>query len=185
LEIDPRNLQLDVSVPEQSIVSRSVNERVSQLNAAAEMGVVSREEYLLSMARDLERPVTNAQEREIHWLHDLIVDIANGEQYEGIPSINFPLFQLVAQQYIYGLDRKAEDTPRRTARVEAAVETQRQIALERMAPMSEQPEGASEPTADETGSLPPPSGAPESINPTSAPTGATGGLSLGLPAAVA
>lgn len=188
-EIDPRRVNLTISVREDSIISRSVDERTQQLDQSLAVGLISPEEHTLAMVSELERPITQSQAREVEFIRRLVVDIVNTEEpFQGQPSINFRMFTLVATLAIHGLDPTDEDDLPTIARLEAAIEKQRTIALEK----AQQEQGALDAPPPQNagaangsnGSAPfpggPPQGAPESINPVTSPVGAAGGLPLGL-----
>lgn len=193
LDLDPRWISLNVMVREQSIVQRSVQERMMKLNESLALGVISPEEYVLEMADELERPVTAAQGREIHFLRTMMNRIMDGSPFNGLPGVDFNMFLIVARSAQYGVDLQEQDGLRRYALIERAIEVQRQIALEQTAQSQglsgeaggSQSIGSPQLPGEEFSSVPPVQGAPESINPLTAPTGAAGGLPAGLPAAVA
>jgi hypothetical protein len=185
--IDPENIALRVEVREESITSRSISERRTQLNESLELGIIGPDEYILENAMELERPITAAQEKEIQFIHSLIIDISEGEPFQGMPSLNTGLFENIARMAIHGLDLNEPDSRQTIALLEQAMEIQRQIALEmaqQMQGVAEQEQGQAA-QGEQFSALPPLQGPPESINPITSPTGAAGGLPLGLPAAVA
>ena len=148
------------------------------------------EAVILEITDEMERPITAAHEREIQFIKTLIVGIMDGEPFMGQPSLNHGLFELVAKTAIHGLDLSEGEDKKRLARLELAIAAQRQLAMEQAQAVEGlgQEQGSQQQTQDEGGSLsliPPAQGPPESINPVTAPTGASGGLSLGLPAATA
>ena len=188
-EVDPARIALDVSVREESIISRSVVERIAQLNGSLQTGLIGAEEHIVAMALDVERPITAGQEYEINYINGILVDILNGQPWPGQPSLNPGMFELLAKRAIHQLDRRKPGAMQQIAMLEQAIQIQRQLALEQMQQMGgmEGGQGQGSETGQETGSefVPPAQGAPESINPVDAPVGAAGGLPLGLPASVA
>jgi hypothetical protein len=185
--IDPENIALRVEVREESITSRSVSERRAQLSEALQLQIIGPDEYILENAMELERPITAAHEKEIQFIHSLIIDIQEGEPFQGMPSLNQGLFESIARMAIHGLDLADPESHQKIALLEQAMEIQRQIALEMAQQMQGLTEQGTEQAAQGEGfsTLPPLQGPPESINPISSPTGAAGGLPMGLPAAVA
>jgi hypothetical protein len=180
LEIDPDNIALDVTVREEAIISRSISDRTQQLNGALEMGVLSPAEYMVAMSDELERPITEAQEKQIRFITALVVNIADGEEFQGMSSLSPDIFGLIAHKYMHGLDLHEDDAMERIGRLEMAINTQMQLVQEMQGENQTESQQQEEP-----GGLPPAQGAPESINSVNSPTGAAGGLPLGLPAAVA
>jgi hypothetical protein len=186
-ELDPKHLLLVVKVRQNSVVSRSAQERKTDLMEGLQLGLVAPVEVAIEMSESMERPILISHQKQIQFIRHLLLNIKEGAEYQGIPSIDFALFERIAKEAIYELDFADEQERAQIGMIDSAILIQRQINQELNPPEGAE-QGGGEPAAGPTGTLPqgtnllPPgtSGAPESINPTENPVGAAGGLPLGL-----
>jgi hypothetical protein len=190
LRLDARNLHLSVQVRRHSIISRSTDERMLELNGALQLGLIDRAEHLIAMADELERPVVLAHEKQIQFIKNQILNIMEGMEWQGLPSLSFPIFERLAKSAIYELDVTDPVQRGQIGRLEAALLVQRQIAME-LAPSDQVLQnggqgGQNQGMIGQEDAFGPQEagGPPESINPSVSPVGAAGGLPLGLGASI-
>ena len=179
-KVDPINVNLVVRVRKQSIVRRSDDERVSELNNAYERQIITPSQYISEMDR-MERPLVYTHELQINHIEQVLAAIIDGQQFDGMPNLDYGLFEDKAKQAMFGLSYPTDI--QKIARIQVALVTQAQLAAELAGENQEPaPSNVSDSSTMNRGSLFPreQQGAPESINPLTNPIGAAGGLRLGL-----
>jgi hypothetical protein len=184
-ELDPATVPFDVLVRQDSIRRRSVDERKAQLVEAVTLQAITPDDYITAMADELEMPVREIDMRQLDWIRIAVRDIVDGDDWDGMPDLEFPMFRSVARRAMFALDRKNPVEMAAIARLQTAIVNQQQIALEQSqanamvtdpgSPEAQMPQPMQSQMfpADRTG-------APESINPLTFPANAAGALSAGI-----
>lgn len=143
-ELDPRNIALLVRVRENSIIVKSIDEQIAELDKALQLGQLTPIQHAVAMYDQLQRPITKAYQNQIDFCRNVVRMIMNGLEWPGLPSLNAQIFTTVVQDAIYGLDIENPDMMETAALLEQAIQTQVQLAEENPAfqsPMTPPSEG--------------------------------------------
>jgi len=184
LTLSPRNNALLVRVRTHSVVSRSVEQRTQELVGGVQSGLLTPKQVIIAMAEELERPMIDAHDQQLQFCHRSVRQIVAGADWPGMPSLDHELFQHSAEKAMFGLDIMKDGDRQSIKRLQEAILIQKQLFLENnVGPQVDptQPEAVQSsvntgiPGGGQQG------GPPASIDPNTAPVGASGGLPLGLP----
>jgi len=188
-KLDAKLIRFNIFAREKSIISRSVAERQQQLTEALQAQTITPQEYWIGMATDIKQPILNSHDDIINWCNRAVEQIVNGEEWQGVSSIDASVFKYCINTAVTGLDYTIPEDKEIIERLNRAVLIQFTVSAE--AAMAEQqilqsampqqpgpePQGMPEGTPGMSIGQ-----APESINPQTNPVGAAGGLPLGLSA---
>jgi hypothetical protein len=173
---------LIVRVRTYSIINRSVAERFQQIQMALQMGLITQAQAAIAHAEELERPIIKCHDLQLQFCHKAVRQILAGESWPGIPHLPIEYFQYSVENAMWGLDLTVPNDREAMARLQEALLVQKQLSMENTIPPNvlDNSQGASL-SYSRGGRNSASAGAPGSINPTTAPVGAAGGLPLGLP----
>lgn len=187
LEIDPDSLGLVVRAEMSSIAGRSVAERRNEIIGAMQVGQITPMQASLALADELGRPIIREHKEAAEFARAGVRFVVDGHDWPGVPSLDAKVFESMAKSATYRLRLNDPDDVAVIQRLETAVQVQNRVAAENagmQAPLLATAGGApnNRQTAQGAGGA---QGAPGSIDPTSSPVGAAGGLPLGLPPSMA
>lgn len=190
LEIDPDRISLNVRAVQADMTMRSADQRVAELTSATMAGIVSPTAMRYERASFIGRPLVQQDALSASFAERHVRAVIDGFEWPGVPSLDAETFAIVARNAILGLDVTIPEDAEAIRRLEEAI--QRQIAIGRENPELQNPAAASSgaaPTNNRTarGQVGGASAhrAPGSIDPSSSPIGAAGGLPLGLAPSIA
>lgn len=188
LEIDPDTLGLVVRAEMSSIAGRSVAERRAEILAAMQIGQITPMQASLALADELGRPLIREHKEAAEFARSGVRFVVDGGDWPGVPSLDAKVFASMAKSAQYRLRMHHPDDVAIIARLETAMQVQNRLAPENQAMQSPQfamAGGGAPNNAQTAGGSSGAQGAPGSIDPTSSPVGAAGGLPLGLPPSMA
>ena len=183
LDLDPARIGLDVRAVRADLTIRSADQRIGELHASTMTGMISPSAMRYERASKVGRPLVEQDATLAAFCERGIRQVIDGFDWPGIPSLPSETFALVARDAVLGLDPAIPEDAAAIQRIEQAV--QRQLAIGRENPELQNPglasmAGQMNNQAGGGGSSSSAPRSPASIDPSTSPIGAAGGLPLGL-----